>query len=55
MSGDNFKIIDWQSAVYKVLGTDRNKPEDAYVFSNGKRIANTDRKPGGPYSGTSTS
>jgi hypothetical protein len=47
--------LDWKAAVYKVLGTDRSKPEDAYVFSNGKRIKNTDAKPGGPYSGTSTS
>jgi hypothetical protein len=49
------KEIDWKSAVYKVLGTDRSKPEDAYVFSNGKRVKNTDQRPGGPYSGTSTS
>lgn len=56
MSGDvNVKVIDWKSAVYKVLGTDRSKAEDAYVFSNGRRIKNTDAKPGGPYSGTSTS
>lgn len=47
--------INWQAEVYKVLGTTRNEPEDAYVFSNGKRVKNTDAKPGGPYSGTSTS
>jgi hypothetical protein len=55
MSGDTGRTIDWKSAVYKVQGTDRSKPEDAYVFSNGRRFKNTDNRPGGPYSGTSTS
>jgi hypothetical protein len=56
MSGDvTVRELDWKSQVYKVLGTDRSKAEDAYVFSNGKRIKVTDAKPGGPYSGTTNS
>lgn len=54
MSGNNGRAIDYKQQVYKVLGTNRTKPEDAYVFSNGRRFQNTDRRPGGPYSGTST-
>lgn len=55
MSGDvKTRVIDWKSAVYKVQGTDRSKAEDAYRFSNGRAFKNTDRKPGGPYSGTSS-
>lgn len=55
MSGDTGRVLDWKQMVYRQLGTDRSKPEDAYVFSNGRKFQNTDRRPGGPYSGTSTS
>ena len=49
MSGDTTRVLDWKQMVYKSLGTDRSKPEDAYVFTNGRRFQNTDQMPGGPY------
>ena len=51
MSGDvpTTKEIDYAAAVRRLLGTDRSKPEDAYVFTNGRRFQNTDQMPGGPY------
>jgi hypothetical protein len=49
MSGDTGRTLDWKQMVYKALGTNRSKPEDGYVFSNGRRFENTDAKPGGPY------
>jgi hypothetical protein len=56
MSGEvKVKVIDWKSVAQRAQGNDRAKPEDAYVFSNGRRFKNTDARPGGPYSGTSTS
>jgi hypothetical protein len=51
MNGDTGKTIDYAAMVYKLLGTDRSKPEDGYVFSNGRRFKNTDDQQGGPYGG----
>lgn len=54
MSGDTGRTLDWKQMVYKQLGTDRSKPEDAYRFSNGRVFKDTGTN-GGPYTGTSTS
>lgn len=53
MSGDTGRVLDWKQMVYRQLGTDRSKPEDAYVFSNGRKFQDKGTN-GGPYTGTNT-
>ena len=43
--------VEWRDIVNKALGNEKSKPEDAYVFSNGRRFKNTDADEGGPYGG----
>lgn len=53
MSGDTTRVLDWKQMVYRQLGTNRSKPEDAYRFSNG-RVFQDKGTSGGPYTGTNT-